>query len=178
MAKIRLDKLLSAAAGLSRTEARDALKAGRVTVDGARLTDGSCKVEESSQLLLDGASVTYRANHYLMMNKPAGYISATEDPREKTVLLLLPPEGLAQFPGVVFLEGPVGVLQVPFQKSHHAHSSSSNIFSQPSQMSSQVCRKSPVYQGSATSRSSSGRHFSCHCPGNSRCSHRALLPSM
>lgn len=92
MAKIRLDKLLSAAAGLSRTEARDALKAGRVTVNGARLTDGSCKVEENSQLLLDGASVTYRANYYLMMNKPAGYISATEDPREKTVLLLLPPE--------------------------------------------------------------------------------------
>ena len=92
MALIRLDKLLSAAAAVTRTQAKEMLKAGRVSVSGQRVTDGSMKVDENAQLTLDGQSVNYTAQYYLMMNKPAGYISATEDPRQKTVLQLLPPE--------------------------------------------------------------------------------------
>jgi len=92
LAQIRLDKILSAAAAVSRTQARDLLKTGRVMVNGRKMTDGSEKVEEGSSLVVDGVQVTFSRNICLMMHKPAGYVSATEDVRERTVLELLPRE--------------------------------------------------------------------------------------
>ncbi len=90
MAQIRLDKLLSAAGGLTRSQAKEALKAGRVFVDGKCVKDGNAKVQEDCVLTLDGVRLRFQADYYLMMHKPAGYISATEDPRQRTVLQLLP----------------------------------------------------------------------------------------
>jgi len=90
MALMRLDKLISAAAGVSRTEAKAMLRAGRVRLDGDPVTDGAVRAEETAELTLDGAPLRYRKHVYLMMHKPAGVLSATEDRRDRTVLDLLP----------------------------------------------------------------------------------------
>lgn len=66
------------------------LKTGRVTLDGVVLQDSAQKISEESPLCVDGTILSLERFVYLMMNKPAGVISSTEDPREKTVLDLLP----------------------------------------------------------------------------------------
>ncbi|MBQ9993521.1 MAG: rRNA pseudouridine synthase [Clostridia bacterium] len=89
----RLDKFISSQSGLSRKQARDRIWRGAVTVNGKveKLIDR--KVDpEKDEILLDGHSVTYREYLYIMMNKPQGYVSASRDRDEKTVLDLLPPE--------------------------------------------------------------------------------------
>lgn len=88
---MRLDKLLVSTGEFTRSTAKDAVKAGRITVDGVVATRPEIKVnEEKSRVCFDGTSVTYKKFYYLMMNKPAGYLSATEDKRDATVLDLLP----------------------------------------------------------------------------------------
>lgn len=84
----RLDKFLSSA-GLTRSQAKQALKAGRVTVDGVPEKDGSRKVDGNC-ICLDGREVGARQSIVLMLHKPAGYVTSTEDPRDKTVMELLP----------------------------------------------------------------------------------------
>ena len=90
MASMILDKLLSASAGVTRTEAKAILRAGRVRVGGSPVMDSSVQVEETSDLTLDGSPLRYWKYVYLMMHKPSGVLSATEDPRDRTVLDLLP----------------------------------------------------------------------------------------
>lgn len=90
MEKIRLDKILSESGLVSRKEASRLIKSGAVVVDGKTATAGDEKFDPtSSQIHINGAVFSYRKFHYLMMNKPAGYVSATEDRQEKTVLELL-----------------------------------------------------------------------------------------
>ena len=91
MAMKRLDKLLSDAGAASRRELKDIIKKGRVTVNGAVALSGDIKVDETAVITLDGVPVNSSGVYYLMLNKPAGYVSATED-RDKTVLDLLPAE--------------------------------------------------------------------------------------
>lgn len=86
----RLDKRLSATGCWSRKEARELIRAGRVTADGAVLRQPEAKVEENTDLRVDGVPVEGGGPVYLMLHKPAGLVSATEDAREKTVLDLLP----------------------------------------------------------------------------------------
>jgi len=91
-APLRLDKLLSAAGWGSRAEMRAAIKSGRVTVDGAAASDPAFKVDPAWQsVTIDGQDADYRGHDYIMLHKPAGVVSATEDPTEPTVLSLLPP---------------------------------------------------------------------------------------
>jgi 23S rRNA pseudouridine2605 synthase len=72
---------------------RDWIRAGRVALDGAVLRSPEQKLDpEAGVLTLDGKALRYQANHYFMMDKPVGVITATEDPGQKTVLDLLPPE--------------------------------------------------------------------------------------
>ena len=87
----RLDKLLSSTGRWSRREVKQLVKEGRVLADGriARACDEKHDPETVS-LQVDGQSVRLRARTVLMLNKPAGVVSATEDPRQKTVLDLLP----------------------------------------------------------------------------------------
>ncbi len=87
---IRLDKLTAQAANMTRSQAVAAIKKGRVTVDGAICRVPDQKVEENALLLVDGQPVTYEKYVYLMMDKPAGYLSATEDTRDPSVTELLP----------------------------------------------------------------------------------------
>ncbi len=87
----RLDKRLAASGRWSRTEARALVKAGRVTVDGAVCRAPEQKIDGAAAVAVDGAPVD-SGPVYLMLNKPAGVVSSTADPRETTVLSLLPEE--------------------------------------------------------------------------------------
>lgn len=89
---VRLDKFLCDSSAGTRSQVKGILKAGRVTVDGKPEKDGSRKVDpESNEIALDGAALGGRRRAVVMMNKPRGYVTATED-REPTVMDLLPEE--------------------------------------------------------------------------------------
>lgn len=89
----RLDKLLSSTGRWSRREVRQLVKEGRVLVDGLPAAGPEQKLDPSlSRVLVDGEALSIRKHTYIMLHKPAGVLSATEDPRQKTVLDLLPPE--------------------------------------------------------------------------------------
>jgi len=85
---MRLDKAV-ALAGLTRSEARKAIAAGRVRVDGQPARDGAMQVQPA-QVRVDGLQPTEAAPLYIMVNKPAGVLTATEDGRLPTVVGLLP----------------------------------------------------------------------------------------
>ena len=87
---MRLDKYLVACAVGSRTEVKNFLKAGRVTVNGKKEKSAKLQInEETDEICFDGQKLEYEEFVYYMMNKPQGVISATEDPKHKTVLDLL-----------------------------------------------------------------------------------------
>ena len=89
----RLDKFLSSSGVCTRSQGKAILKAGRVTVDGTVERDGARKIDPDTQTVcLDGEVLSGKRRVVLMLNKPAGFVTATEDPVEKTVMELLPPE--------------------------------------------------------------------------------------
>ena len=88
---MRLDKLVADSALVTRSEARNLIKKGLVLVDGELIKDIAARVDERSALTVSGKSVSYKKYIYIMLNKPAGYISATEDKKQKTVMELLDP---------------------------------------------------------------------------------------
>ena len=89
----RLDKFLCDCGVGTRSQVKAILKAGRVTVDGKPERDGSRKLDPASHsVCLDGEALRQRGRIVLMLNKPAGYVTATEDARDKTVMELLPAE--------------------------------------------------------------------------------------
>ena len=89
----RLDKYLCDCGIGTRSQVKALLKAGRVTVDGKPEKDGSRKLDPSvCQVLFDGEPLRGGGTLVVMLNKPAGYVTATEDPQERTVMELLPPE--------------------------------------------------------------------------------------
>ena len=94
---MRLDKFLTVTGTASRSEAAKAVRIGRVLVDGVPAGSPSCAVDpEKNKVEYFGELVEYRKFTYIMLNKPEGYVSATEDGRDKTVLELLP-EKLRKF---------------------------------------------------------------------------------
>ena len=86
----RLDKILANTGRWSRKEAAELIRAGRVKVDGTVASRREEKFSEESLFQVDGETVSGVRYVYLMLNKPAGSVSATDDPREETVLSLLP----------------------------------------------------------------------------------------
>lgn len=86
----RLDKILANTGRWSRKEVKELVRRGRVTVDGAAALSCEAKYPETAAFRVDGAAVSGARYVCLMLNKPAGVVSATDDPREKTVLSLLP----------------------------------------------------------------------------------------
>jgi len=87
---MRLDKYLVACAVGSRTEVKNFLKTGRVTVNGKKAKSAKLQInEDTDEICFDGEKLDYEEFVYYMMNKPQGVISATEDPKHKTVLDLL-----------------------------------------------------------------------------------------
>lgn len=88
---MRLDKLLSHTGYGTRKDVKILLKKKRVMVDDKVIRNGSVHVNPDTQhIQVDHQCVHYKKYIYLMMNKAAGYISATEDAREKTVIDGLP----------------------------------------------------------------------------------------
>jgi len=87
---MRLDKYLVACVVGSRTEVKNFLKSGRVTVNDKKEKSAKLKInEETDKICFDGQKLDYEEFVYYMMNKSQGVISATEDPKHKTVLDLL-----------------------------------------------------------------------------------------
>ncbi|WP_216731728.1 pseudouridine synthase [Streptococcus mitis] len=87
---MRLDKFLVSCAVGSRTEVKNLLKAGRVTVNGKKEKSAKLQInEERDEIRFDGQVLEYEEFVYYMINKPKGVISATEDPKHRTVLNLL-----------------------------------------------------------------------------------------
>lgn len=89
----RLDKFLCGSGACTRSQGKAILKAGRVTVDGIVERDGARKIDpDTHTVCLDGEVLSGKRRVVLMLNKPAGFVTATEDPVERTVMELLPPE--------------------------------------------------------------------------------------
>ena len=90
---VRLDKFLCDSGVGSRSQVKPLLKTGRITVDGMPEKDGSRKVDPDTQTIcLDGQRLGGKRRVVLMLNKPADYVTATEDKTERTVMELLPGE--------------------------------------------------------------------------------------
>jgi len=87
----RLDKFLCDSGAGTRSQVKMILKAGRVTVDGKVEKDNSKKIDPARQVVtLDGEILSGKRRAVVMLNKPAGFVTATEDPVERTVMELLP----------------------------------------------------------------------------------------
>ena len=87
----RLDKIIAGTGKYSRREVKELVRQGRVIVDGRLASSPEEKVDaDAACLLVDGQSLDCRRYTYLMLHKPAGVVSSTQDPRERTVLDLLP----------------------------------------------------------------------------------------
>lgn len=87
----RLDKFLADSGVGTRSQVKPILKSGRVRVDGKVVKDGSAKIDpEKQEITLDGEILGGKRRIVLMLNKPEGYVTATEDPRDKTVMELIP----------------------------------------------------------------------------------------
>lgn len=86
----RLDKILANTGRWSRKEAAELIRTGRVTVDGAAALQREEKFSEGARFQVDGEELSGEKRVYLMLHKPAGLVSATDDPRQPTVLSLLP----------------------------------------------------------------------------------------
>ena len=89
----RLDKFLCDSGVGTRSQVKLLLKAGRVTVDGQVEKDNSRKIDPATQIIcLDGEPLGGNRRIMLMLNKPEGFVTATEDKQDRTVMELLPPE--------------------------------------------------------------------------------------
>lgn len=86
---MRLDKYLADMGEGTRQEVKKYIRRGSVTVNGEQVRSPERKVDERDQVCLDGRKVSYAAEEYFMLNKPAGVVSATEDKRDRTVLDLI-----------------------------------------------------------------------------------------
>ncbi len=89
----RLDKFLTDSGVGTRSQVKAILKSGRVTLNGAAVKDGSVKFDPTAATVcLDGEVLGGRQRTVLMLHKPAGFVTATEDKHDPTVMELLPPQ--------------------------------------------------------------------------------------
>lgn len=86
---MRIDKYICDTINITRTQAKNKISKGVVWVDGVRVRSGSLQVDETACVEVDGIKLNYNKYVYIMMNKPAGVISASSDSRSKTAIDLL-----------------------------------------------------------------------------------------
>jgi len=87
----RIDKIISSQMNISRNDARSLIKGGSVSCDGSVVTDSAFKADaEKSEITVNGKPLFYKEHIYIMMNKPEGVVSATNDPKTKTVIDIVP----------------------------------------------------------------------------------------
>jgi len=90
---VRIDKFLSTMGIATRSESSSAARKGGIVVNGTPCRDASKHIDpEKDVIIYCGREVTYKKYRYIMLNKPDGYVSATEDGKDPTVLELLPAE--------------------------------------------------------------------------------------
>ena len=97
---MRLDKFLSVTGKATRSESKSAVRQGRVQINGTPVRVSDVKLDpERDTVVYCGKSVCYREHIYIMLNKPEGYVSATEDKNAPVVTdLLLPADGARVHP--------------------------------------------------------------------------------
>lgn len=89
----RLDKIIASQGKFSRSEVKKLVKGGRITVDGAVVKSSDVKVTpDTAQIKIDGELLNYKKHIYIMLNKPQGVISASNDKTQATVVDLVPKE--------------------------------------------------------------------------------------
>ena len=87
----RLDKLISSQRADGRKEVQKLIKSGAVLVNGKICKKPDTKVDpDKDEIVVDGQALNYSKYIYIMMNKPAGVVSATEDRQFKTVIDIIP----------------------------------------------------------------------------------------
>ena len=91
MAKLmRLDKYLADMGCGTRTQVKDAIKKGRVSINDEKIKSPETKIDiETTIVYMDGQPISYVQTEYYMLNKPQGVVSATEDRKYKTVIDLI-----------------------------------------------------------------------------------------
>lgn len=88
----RIDKIISENLCISRKDAKNLISTSRVKVDGIICKKSDEKVDDSSTIEVDNKKINCMKNIYIMLNKPKGIVSASEDTRDKTVVDILPEE--------------------------------------------------------------------------------------
>jgi 16S rRNA pseudouridine516 synthase len=86
---LRLDRYLSNATALTRSQAQRAIRGGRVSVDGAVVKQAARAVPLNAEVCLEGARIEPPLPRYFMLHKPQGVVCATEDPSHRTAIDLL-----------------------------------------------------------------------------------------
>ena len=93
----RLDKLLSSMGEATRKDVRKLVRDGRIAVNGEAAVSWDQKIDERSAVIeIDGEQIEMPRTVVAMMNKPQGYVTSTEDPRDPTVMSLLPESYIRQ----------------------------------------------------------------------------------
>lgn len=87
--RTRLDRYLSNALRINRRDAKPLLAAGRVRVNGTIARDTDLLINQFAAIIVDDKALPYERAQYLMLNKPAGILSATKDANQRTVFALL-----------------------------------------------------------------------------------------
>ncbi len=89
----RIDKIIASQGQYSRKEVKALIAKGRIAVDGRVVSSSSEKADPlTTRISIDGKALAFKRNLYLMLHKPKGYVSATEDRDHPTVLELVPRE--------------------------------------------------------------------------------------
>ncbi|MBR5442728.1 MAG: rRNA pseudouridine synthase [Clostridia bacterium] len=88
----RLDKYIASRGLSTRSEVKLMLKRGEVTVNGKVVTDPAAKVSDEDVVTVNGKRISASRYTYIMLNKPQGVVSASNDMRDKTVVDILPEE--------------------------------------------------------------------------------------
>lgn len=87
----RLDKIIASQGKFSRSEVKKLVKSGRITVDGKLPKSSDIKLSpDECDIRIDGESLNYKKHIYIMLNKPQGVISASNDREQQTVIDLVP----------------------------------------------------------------------------------------
>ena len=90
MSKERFDKIIANQFNVSRKDARIGIRRGKGTVDGKIVREPSELIDTQSEIVFDGQKLEYKKFIYILMNKPKGVLSASNDKNRKTVVDLVP----------------------------------------------------------------------------------------
>ena len=89
----RIDKIIASQGTYSRSEVKKLIQQKKIKVNGETITSPNIKIDVgTAEITLNNEPIKIKEHIYLMLNKPEGYVSATKDNKDKTVLDLVPEE--------------------------------------------------------------------------------------